>query len=65
MTALKTVFAREELLADDYFARPQIEAGYRLHGGFDAAGKYVSPRVKHRWLRQEWQKGRHEYASNG
>lgn len=49
MMALKTVFTREELLADDDFARPQIEAGYRLHGGFDAAGKYVSPRVKHRW----------------
>lgn len=49
MTAFQTIYAREELLADSDFARPQIEAGYRLHGGFDAAGRYVSPRVKHRW----------------
>jgi hypothetical protein len=29
--------------------QPQIEAGYRLHGGFDADGKYISPRTLHRW----------------
>lgn len=42
-------FTREDLLADDDFARPHEAAGYRLHGGFDATGAYVSPRVKHRW----------------
>lgn len=49
MSAQQTVFSRDELLADVAFARPQIEAGYRLHGGFDAGGAYVSPRVKYRW----------------
>ncbi len=41
-------YTREELLADDDFARPHVEAGWRLHGGFDAAGRYVSPRMLHR-----------------
>lgn len=41
-------YTREELLADDEFARPHVEAGWRLHGGFDAAGRYVSPRMRHR-----------------
>lgn len=41
-------YAREELLANHEFARPHEEAGYRLHGGFDASGKYVSPRTLHR-----------------
>ena len=42
-------FTRDEIMADDDYAQPQIEAGYRLHGGFDAAGTYVSPRTLHRW----------------
>mgnify|MGYP005846513475 CR=1 FL=1 len=45
----KVAYSREALLADDDFARPHAAAGYRLHGGFDAAGRYVSPRVRHRW----------------
>ena len=30
--------------------------GYRLHGGFDAKGTYISPRTLHRWPAVEaWQ----------
>jgi hypothetical protein len=43
------VYSEAELLADHPYARPQIEAGYRLHGGFDAAGTYLSPRTLRRW----------------
>ena len=45
----KLVWTREEILADHAYAKPHIEAGYRLHGGFDADGKYVSPRTLNRW----------------
>jgi len=45
----KLVYTRDELMAEHPYARPQIEAGYRLHGGFDAAGTYVSPRTLIRW----------------
>ncbi|HUC68330.1 MAG TPA: hypothetical protein VMA53_23135 [Stellaceae bacterium] len=43
------VYSEAELLAEHPYARPQIEAGYRLHGGFDAAGTYLSPRTLRRW----------------
>jgi hypothetical protein len=36
------------LLASHEHARPHVEAGRRLHGGFDAAGRYVPPRLLHR-----------------
>jgi hypothetical protein len=45
----KLTYTRDELMADDAYARPQMEAGYRLHGGFDATGTYVSPRTRIRW----------------
>ncbi len=45
----KLVYMAEEILADHPYAKLHIEAGYRLHGGFDAAGNYVSPRTLHRW----------------
>ncbi len=45
----RLVYTREEIMADHAYARPHIEAGYRLHGGFDAKGTYVSPRTLHRW----------------
>jgi len=45
----KLVWTREEILADHAYAEPHIEAGYRLHGGFGADGKYVSPRTLNRW----------------
>lgn len=52
----KLVFSREEIMADHAYARPQMEAGYRLHGGFDEKGRYVSPRTLNRWPAVEaWQ----------
>lgn len=47
MTAL--VYSEEQLLTDHPFAKPQNEAGYKLHGGFDDAGTYYSPKTLHRW----------------
>jgi hypothetical protein len=47
MTGL--IWTREEILADHAYARPHLEAGYRLHGGFDAEGHYISPRTLNRW----------------
>ena len=41
--------SREALLSSHAYARPHEEAGYRLHGGFDAAGEYISPRTLVRW----------------
>jgi hypothetical protein len=43
------VYTEVELLAEHPYARRQVEAGYRLHGGFDAAGAYISPRTRYRW----------------
>ncbi|MBL8782472.1 MAG: hypothetical protein JNL06_16165 [Alphaproteobacteria bacterium] len=45
----RVIFSRDEIMAEHDYARPQIEAGYRLHGGFDAKGDYVSPRTLNRW----------------
>jgi hypothetical protein len=45
----KLLYSAEEILADHPYAKPQIEMGYRLHGGFDADGNYISPRTLHRW----------------
>jgi hypothetical protein len=45
----KLVWTRDEILADHPYAKPHEEAGYRLHGGFDADGNYISPRTLHRW----------------
>jgi len=42
-------YSREALLSTHPYARPHEEAGYRLHGGFDADGQYVSPRTLVRW----------------
>lgn len=41
-------YTKDEILADHPYAKPQSEAGYRLHGGFDEHGKYISPRTLHR-----------------
>jgi hypothetical protein len=38
-------YSQEELLRSHDYARPQVEAGHKLHGGFDASGRYVPPRV--------------------
>jgi len=45
----KLRYSAEEILADHSFARPHVEAGYRLHGGFDANDHYISPRTLNRW----------------
>lgn len=42
-------YHREDLIASHTFARPHEAAGYKLHGGVDAGGHYVSPRVLNRW----------------
>jgi hypothetical protein len=42
-------YSREDLMTSHAYARPHVEAGYRLHGGFDEAGAYVSPRTLVRW----------------
>jgi hypothetical protein len=43
MTKLR--YSEDELLRSHDYARPQVEAGRRLHGGFDAAGTYIPPRT--------------------
>jgi hypothetical protein len=51
----KRVWSRAEILAEHDYARPHVEAGYRLHGGFDADGNYISPRTLNRWPAiREW-----------
>ena len=42
-------FSTAEILADHPFARPNRFGARRLHGGYDAAGAYVSPRTLNRW----------------
>ncbi|MDJ0868283.1 MAG: hypothetical protein QNK03_19410 [Myxococcota bacterium] len=39
------VYTPEELLRSHDCARPHEVAGHRLHGGFDAAGRYLPPRA--------------------
>jgi hypothetical protein len=52
----KLSYTREEILADHPYAKPHVEAGYRLHGGFNEKGDYVSPRTLVRWPAVEaWQ----------
>jgi hypothetical protein len=48
MTTAQTEFTRAELLEDHAIAEPLEVGGVRCHGGFDDAGRYVSPRTKHR-----------------
>lgn len=42
-------YSEAELLSEHDYAALQREAGYRLHGGFDASGRYISPRTRVRW----------------
>jgi hypothetical protein len=46
---LQTEFSEIELLADHDIVEPLVAGGVRCHGGFDADGRYVSPRTKNRW----------------
>jgi hypothetical protein len=40
----RLVYSEEELLREHDYAAPHVAAGCRLHGGFDADGRYLSPR---------------------
>ena len=48
MTGLQLTFSERELLAGHDVEAPLIAAGVRCHGGFDADGRYVSPRTRTR-----------------
>jgi hypothetical protein len=41
----RLVYTEAELLRSHEYARPHEEAGRRLHGGFDADGRYLPPRL--------------------
>ncbi|MBI2710927.1 MAG: hypothetical protein HYX34_14740 [Actinobacteria bacterium] len=41
-------YTEAELLASHDYAEPLFAGGIRCHGGFDAEGRYVSPRTRHR-----------------
>jgi hypothetical protein len=45
---LQLEYSEAELLATDDVVEPLIAAGRRCHGGFDAAGRYHSPRTRGR-----------------
>ena len=38
------VYPDAEILQEHDYAAPHLAAGYRLHGGFDGEGRYLSPR---------------------
>jgi hypothetical protein len=44
--ALQLRYSEEELWRSHEYAKPHVEAGMRLHGGFDARGRYVPPRAR-------------------
>ena len=48
MSNLQTQWSEAELLATETVVEPLVVEGIRCHGGFDAAGNYVSPRTKYR-----------------
>ncbi|HEX3674660.1 MAG TPA: hypothetical protein VHU87_10335 [Rhizomicrobium sp.] len=45
----RLTYSKSEILADHDYAKPHMEEGYKLHGGFDADDNYISPRTLHRW----------------
>jgi hypothetical protein len=45
---LQLEWSEAELLATDAIEAPLVAGGIRCHGGFDAEGRYVSPRTKYR-----------------
>ena len=46
--AERRVYTRDELLESGACAAPLFAGGVRCHGGFDADGRYRSPRTQHR-----------------
>ena len=43
---MQLVFDKAELLSEHEYAAPHVVLGQKIHGGFDAAGNYISPRTK-------------------
>jgi hypothetical protein len=41
-------YSQDELMSDVDYVRPHVLGGRRMHGGFDADGRYVPPRSKGR-----------------
>lgn len=61
---LQTEFTEEELLASHPIEAPLFAGSVRCHGGFDAEGRYVSPRTRNRWPAIEaWKAQREEQFS--
>lgn len=61
MTTLPTEWTRDELLESLPVVEPLVAGGVRCHGGFDEAGRYVSPRTRNRWTAIEaWQQSHAE-----
>jgi len=48
VTSVQVQYTEAELLADHDDAEPLVANGVRCHGGFDADGRYRSPRTLHR-----------------
>ena len=46
---MQLVYSTAEILSDHPFARLNSFGSRRLHGGYDAAGTYISPRTLGRW----------------
>ncbi|HBA42313.1 MAG TPA: hypothetical protein DCZ07_04990 [Alphaproteobacteria bacterium] len=44
----KNVYSYDEIMAEHDYAQPHEVMGKLLHGGFDAEGNYISPRMLHR-----------------
>ncbi len=44
----KLNYSYEEIMSDYPYAKPHEVMGRKLHGGFDAAGNYISPRMQGR-----------------
>ena len=47
-TGERLEYGRDELLESGAYAEPLVANGVRCHGGFDADGRYRSPRTRHR-----------------
>lgn len=42
---MKLVYTEAEIMSNHPYARPHVIDGQRLHGGFDASGRYIPPRA--------------------
>lgn len=46
---MKREYTKDEIMSGHAHARPHEICGYKLHGGFDDSGNYITPRTLHRW----------------